>query len=219
MIIDGYRFAKYLHDTGLTAEEFYLLYRVMLQEQNIANGILKVPGIKESEASFQFSKWSEIYQTKHSIYLNTPIEWLDIVYKLAKEGFIEIWPSKKESIKLTEMKVTDKFKSYFLISDVEQAFYEFVKLYPVWVYVKGNKYPAMDKAPEELFKLYDKYILKGGNSVLHERCLLLTEKYLNSLENKGAPYKISNYIIDAYEGIARGIEEDAQNDYSFSEEV
>lgn len=219
MIIDGYRFAKYLHDTGLTAEEFYLLYRVMLQEQNIANGILKVPGIKENEASFQFAKWSEIYQVKHSYYLDTDIKWLDIVYKLVDEGFVEVWNKDKNIIKLTEIKVTTKFKNYFLISDVEQAFYEFVKIYPSWVYVKGNKFPAMDLAPHELVKLYDQYILKGGNAPLHERCLLLTERFLNSNESKGAPYKISNYIINAYEGIAKAIEDDAQNDYSFGEEV
>lgn len=219
MIIDGYRFAKYLNDTGLRAEEFWLLYRVMLQEQNISDGILKVPGIAESEATFQFSKWSQIYQEKGNFYLGVGIDWIQILKKLESEGYVELWNKRESEIKLTEVKVTDKFKKHFLISDIEQAFYELVEIYPTWIEIKGNRYPAQDKSPEELAKLYDKHILKGGNMLLHHRCIILTEKYIKGRDSKHAPYKLSNYISEAFEGIASGLEKDNQTENSFSEEV
>lgn len=218
MIIDGYRFAKYLHDTGLKAEEFYLAYRIMVQEQNIVNNLFKLPGIKDSDDALQFSQWSKIYQDTH-----TPDNesWKSMCRRLQSKGFVEIWTREEDIIKLTDIKVTDLFKGYFFISESEHAVTEFLEIYPDWVIVNNSRYPARDKPIEELAKLYDKHITKGGSRVLHERCLLLTESYLKSLPtgNKSAPYKASNYIIEAFDGIASGIEKSGSYDDPFSEEA
>ena len=203
-MIEGVRIAKYLSNTGLMMEEFYLLYRLMFQEQNIKNGMLKPPGKEENDR--EFSRLSQEYQEKHQNYLDTGIDWVKICKKLQKEEYLEIWTNNLDAIKLTEMKVTEKFKQHFLISDVERVFNDVLKLYPSWVSVRGIEFPAMDKSPEELVKLYGEHILKGNNALLHERFMLVTEKYLEKSQSKYAKYKLSNWIKEAYHGVAYAYE-------------
>lgn len=222
MILDGYRYAKYLDNTGLSSEEYYLLYRIMLQEQNLIDGILKVSAGEKEEAIKQFSKWSQKYQERHRNYLGTDIDWLKICDNLEDKEFLLIHVPLRDrknrtSYKLSELTVTDKFKSCFLLSDVEQAFYEFKAIYPEWVVIKGARFPSQDKAPEELVKIYDEYVLKGGNALFHERCLLITQRYLSQQESRNAPYKMSNYFKEAYQGIAEVLEKEAQQGDTYEE--
>jgi hypothetical protein len=209
-MIEGIRIAKYLKDTGLMMEEFYLLYRLMFQEENIKHGMLKPPS-KEVDENVEFSKLSQEYQEKHQTYLDTGIDWVKICRKLSTEEYLTIWGNTPDVIKLTEMKVTEKFKQHFLISDVEQAFNDVLRLYPSWVNVKGLEFPAVDKSPEILAKLYGEHVLKGRNALLHERFLMITELYLKRSQSKYAKYKLSNWIIEAYHGVAYAYENDKES--------
>lgn len=205
-MIEGIRIAKYLSNTGLMVEEFYLLYRLMFQEENIKNGLLKPPGKEEGDVNVEFSKLSQKYQEKHQSYLDTGINWVKICRKLQSEQYLEIWTDNLDIIKLTEMKVTEKFKQHFLISDIEQAFNDVLKLYPSWVNVKGIEYPAVDKSPATLIKLYGEHVLNGRNALLHERFLMITELYLKKNDSRYAKYKLSNWITEAYHGVAYAYE-------------
>lgn len=206
-MFDGERLAERLEETELSVEAFYFLYRIMRQEQNISGNILKFPGKKESdEANIRFSQLSEKYQQRFKTVMNTELDWVTLANKLSDLGYLEIWRQNVDEIKLSDIRVTDQFKSYFLISDLEKAYTEVLELWPSWVWVNNTKYTAIDKSPDEMAKLYDQHVLKGGNSILHHRFLLVTSMYLESFQKKGAPYKLSKWITDIYENVANTIE-------------
>lgn len=206
-MVDAYRFAKYLDETKLTAEEFWLLYRIMIQEGIIKGEKLKIPNVDSNKASHDFSIWSNKYQIEHKNYLNREISWREILDKLEAEEYVENWD--KENYLIHKMRVTDKFKNKFLISDIDQAFMEFVEIYPKRVIDfkrEKGRYPAMNLSPDTLAKMYNEKILKGGNRLLHERCLLITSIYLEDGNFRDAPMNMSNYF-EAFDGIAALIEE------------
>jgi hypothetical protein len=207
-MFDGNRIAERLDETELPIEEFYFLYRIMCQEQNISSGILKSPGKKESdEAGIRFSQLSEKYQQRFKTILNSGKDWIVVANELADKGFLEIWKQTSTEIKLTDMRVTDLFKSYFLISDINKAYIEVLEIWPPWLWANNVKYSAIDKSPDEMAKIYDQHILKGGSLILHERFLMITKMYLETLQKKGAPYKLSNWIINIFENVAIAMEQ------------
>lgn len=206
-MLDGKRISDRLEETGLMMEEFYFLYRLMCQEQNISSGVLKSPGKKESdEVIIRFSQLSERYQQRFQTYLNTGIDWVTIANKLADEDYLEIWKQTNEEIKLTDMRVTEKFKGYFLISDIDAAYTEVLEIWPSWIWVNNVKYSAVDKSPDEMAKLYNIHIMKGNNALLHERFLMITKLYIEQWQKKGAPYKLSKWITEIYENVAIAME-------------
>lgn len=213
MIIDGQKFPLYLRNTGLRAEQFYLLYRIMVLESNLIDGITKVKVDDKESYIKEFAIWSEDYERLHAKELNS----LENCFLLEEKEFLEIHIKEKDrvnltSIPLSKMKVTSKFKSYFLISDAKQAFYDFIDIYPMWVIVKGTRFPSKDLPEEQLIELYHKHITKGGNALLHERCLLITKRYLDSNDSRNAPMRISKFITEVYDGVAEAIEKEAQYD-------
>lgn len=212
-MLDGNRIAEFLESNKeykMSMEKFYFLYRLMAQEQNITSGVLKYPGKKESdEAGIRFSQLSESYQQRFKTYLNSGIDWVTIAQELSEQGFLEIWSPEKNpiEIKLTEMRVTDKFKSFFLLSDIQKAYIEVLEIWPPWVWVNNVKFSSVDKSPDEMAKLYDQHVLKGGSAILHERFLMITKMFLEQRQIKGAPYKLSKWIIDIYENVAMALEQ------------
>ena len=214
-MVDAYKFAEYLERTKLSADEFWFLYRVMILQDNNKNGVFKVPNITTNEASFNFSLWNKTYQERFKTYLNTGIDWRAIVDKLDNEGYLENWG---KEYKMNEMKVTDKFTSNFLISDVEKAFMEFYSIYPKQVRIKSSIWPSLNTSREILTKQYNEVILKGGNELLHHRCLMITEMYLEEGNFKDAPYNIENYF-KAFEGISAMMEEKDKSNDSFYDAI
>lgn len=208
-MVDGFRLSKYYRETGLSMEEFWYLYQIFLQEPNVAAGILKVIPEELHKATAEFSKNSKHYLENAKI-AGKPIDRRAMLFDLESRGFIEIWTKDLEAeIKLSDVKVTDKFKDSFLIDDVSDAFKEFLAIYPKMVYIaKTNSYfPTANKSLTALAREYNELILKGGNMWNHQRCLLITEKYLEIQGNKKfANYNITNYFIN-FEGIATALEQ------------
>ena len=216
-MVDVYKFAEYLERTKLSAEEFWFLYRVMILQDNNKNGVFKVPDITSNKASFNFSLWNKEYQERFKTYLDKDVDWKGLVDKLDKEGYLENWG---KEYKMNEMKVTDNFTNNFLISNVEQAFMDFVKIYPSRVVNFGKKpvYASFDLQQDVLTKMYNEKILRGGNKILHDRCLIVTETYLDYGNFRDAPMKMSKYF-DAFEGIARMMEDKEEDNNSFYDAI
>ena len=214
-MVDAYKFMEYLNRTELAEREFWFLYRVMILQDNNRNGVFKVPNITENQASFNFSLWNKVYQERFSIYLGEKVNWKGLVDKLDSEGYLENW---SKDYKMNEMKVTDKFKSNFLISDVEKAFMEFYSIYPKMIRVNQAIYPSLNFSIEVLSKKYNEQILKGGNELLHLRCLMITEIYLDQGNFKDAPMSIGKYF-DQYDGIAAMMEEKDKSSDSFYDAI
>lgn len=207
-MVDGFRLSKYLNQTKLSAEEFWFLYRILVQEPTVSGSILKIVTEDVHEATSKFSMWSEIYHKEARIG-GEPIDWKKVLFTLEDRGFIEIWSKNPEvEILLSEVKTTEEFKKEFLISDIRVALMEFVEIYPMWVFIQktGSKFPSMNKNLDILEREYNEKILKGGNMLLHQRCLLITKMYLDSENKKWANCNMSTYF-DSFEGIARAFEQ------------
>lgn len=205
-MVDGFRLSKYLNQTKLSAEEFWFLYRVLVQEPNVSGSVLKVITEDIHKATHKFSVWSEIYHKEARIG-GDKIDWKKVLFTLEERGFIEIWSNNPNQILLNEVKTTEKFKKEFLISDIRNALMEFVEIYPMWVYIQktNSKFPSQNKSLDELERDYNEKVLKGGNMLLHQRCLLITKMYLESENKKWANCNMSTYF-DSFEGIARAFE-------------
>lgn len=198
-MIDGVKLAKYLHDTDLKIHEFWFLYAVMTCEDNFRGEEIKIPQTVDNK---QFNEYIAIYFKRHKPAKG--MKWSEVAYKLEDEGWLDTNQERKEALKLRSCRVTEQFKSYFMLSDANVAFTDFLERYPRWVYVKGTKYTTIDMSPDILAETYFTKILKKGNALLHERALLITEMFIR--DNSGdAPYKISTYF-ERYEGIAMSYE-------------
>lgn len=199
-MIDGLKLAKYLHDTGLKVQEFWFLYCVMCLEDNFRDGMIKIP---QSDDNLTFNDYIKRYfTTKEPDEVNS--KWSELAFNLEQQDWLDIHQPQEGVLKLKSCRVTDKFKQEFLISDSEAAFKEFLAIYPSRVYVNGNGYPTIDMPPELLAEKYNDLILRKGNKLLHQRCLALTEKFVDENDGK-ALFKISEYFL-RYEGIALGYE-------------
>lgn len=209
-MVDGYRLSNYYRETGLSMEEFWFLYQIFMQEPNVAEGLLKVVPEELHAATAKFNSNSKHY-LEHATIAGEPIDRRKMLFSLEDRGFIEIWSKDLNAeILITDVKVTDKFKNTFLIDDIAKAFNEFLSIYPKLVYIQktGSIYPSINKPLDQLQREYNEMILKGGNMWNHQRCLLITEKYLEMQGDKRyAKYNITNYLIN-FEGIAIAIESD-----------
>jgi hypothetical protein len=195
-MIDGLKLSKYLNDTELHIQEFWFLYAMMNLERN--ENIL--PFTDENK---NFNEYIKTYFTKISPDVgNIDYNWSDVGFNLEKREWLEINQKKESPLVLKNCRVTDKFKSTFFISDIEQAIKELIEIYPKQLYHNGKKqpYPAIDKSPEELAEYYNSKVLKNGNAFEHQRCLLITEIWVADNNNE-IPYKISTYL-DRFHGIA-----------------
>lgn len=216
-MVEGFKLSMYLDETGLAAEEFYYLYRIMLLEPDASDRILKITMKDVHEGTFLFSQMSLKYQENATIG-GDKIDWKKICFSLEEKGFIEIWD--KNDLSLTGVKVTDKFKKEFFISDVETAFMEVVAMYPKMVRINKStsRYPALNEPLSVLAKEYNEKILLNGNKARHYRFLAITEMYLRDIDSQYAPYNLQNYF-KAFEGIAIAYESGSQAERSNVEEM
>ena len=203
-MIDGPKLAKYLNDTGLKVQEFWFLYCVMNLE-DVFRGVVEV-SIPQDKDNTLFNKHVFEYFKNHNPDIDGKTKWSTLAFQLEEKGWIETFQRPEEGKKLAirKCRVTEQFKNTFLVSDSMEAFVEFVKTYPRFVHVNGKNFSTIDMSPELLAEIYNTKILKKGNLLLHERCLLITGMYLRD-NNGEANYKMSSYF-ERYEGIALGYE-------------
>jgi hypothetical protein len=201
-MIDAFKFMTFLSEHGLKAEEFWLLYCVMVQEQNNKNGNVRVNASGTAVELTEFSKMAKLY-FDNGILGNQFVDYVALALGLEERGFVEIWARKDDSIKLKDMKITSKFREKFAVDSAEEALQEIIAIYPkaVRILKQSRIFPSVNKTIPELAKIYDEYVLKGGSMLNHKRCLILTEKYLQDQGNDDAPMNLENYFKQ-FEGIA-----------------
>lgn len=207
-MIDPFKVARFLDTLQIKAEEYWLMYRIMVNQNNYnKNNTLKIP----NDANIiEFSKLSESYQLR----FKHDIDWVAMCKSLEEKGYLEIWSNNPDltHIKLNELKVTDKFLQYFYITDVESAFEEFIKLYPKQVRIKD----AFSSKPkffsvwgkndrDSLIEMFRVMILKGNNNILFTRFMEITRLYLEDNDSEYASYNIEGYF-KAFEGISHTYE-------------
>lgn len=152
------------------------------------------------EEDLDFNKYIHDYFTTKTPDIASTLSWSDLAFSLERCGWIEIYQKKETPLQINKCKVTEKFKGYFMISDVEAAFKDFCSYYPASIRVNERIYTTMDLGIDEMVSVYKNKILKGNSALNHERCIMITELFIK--ENKGlAPYKLSNYFT-RFEGIA-----------------
>jgi len=198
-MVEPFKLAKFLDELCITAEEYWLLYRVMINQNNYDDNLFKVP---RDINIIEFGQLSQKYQDRHDI------NWIQICKNLEQKEYLEIWGN-DENIKLTNLKVTDKFLQYFYITDVEDAFEQFIAIYPKQVHIKDingltkpKKYSVWGKhSKDELVEMFRVNILKGNNNILFTRFMEITKLYLDDCNSNSAPYNIEGYF-KAFDGIA-----------------
>lgn len=202
-MIDPFKTAKFLDNLQIKAEEYWLMYRIMVNQNNYKDNTLKIP---DNDNIIEFSRLSELYQTR----FKNDINWVDMCYKLEEKGYLQIWSKEKNLtyFKLSELKVTEKFLQYFYITDVESAFEEFINIYPKQLRLKDafSKTPKIisvwgKNSRDDLINLFKVIILKGNNNILFARFMELTKLYLADNDSQYATYNIEGYF-KAFEGIA-----------------
>lgn len=209
-MIDGIRLSTYLDETGLSADQFWLLYRIMLQEPLMADMLVNVHGIEKQHAIKKFSLESKIYQETHRYFNGQNTDYVGMCQHLEEKGFLEIWaPLVTDSIKLKDLKVTDKFKKNFFSSDLDTMIEEVIKLYPKELIVTNDSgtrhYKTINMGKEALKDKYNALILKGGDKQRHYRFLSITETFIEDSGSRYALYGIDKYLT-LYDSIALEIE-------------
>lgn len=192
-MIEPFKLATFLEGLEIEIEDFWLLYRIMINQGNYSNDILKIP---KNINLIEFAQLSERYQERFK-----KNDWSKRLKDLEQLGFVEIWTQNYE-IKLNEVRITEQFLQHFYITDVEEAFEEFITLYPKQVKVENKKYSVWGKnSKDELIQMFKTYIIKGNNNILFARFMEITKLYLNDNDSTCAPYNIESYF-KAFEGIA-----------------
>lgn len=212
---------EYLHEKEISAEEFWLLYRIMVQEPNNKGGHIKVTTLDKNQGFKNFAMWSKIYNDRATIG-KKKVDWVSVAVDLEERGFLEIWSRKDDSIQLADIKVTDKFRKHFVVNSVEEALNELIEIYPKMVRITrdSKKYPAINQPLPVLAKKYDELILKGGNIYNHWRCMAITQRYLDDLDSNSAPMGLDKYF-EQFDGIAiayeKGGEGKTQTDETYND--
>lgn len=192
-MIEPFKLATFLEGLEIEIEDFWLLYRIMINQGNYSNDILKIP---KNINLIEFAQLSERYQERFK-----KNDWSKRLKDLEQLGFVEIWTQNYE-IRLNEVRITEQFLQHFYITDVEEAFEEFITLYPKQVKVENKKYSVWGKnSKDELIQMFKTYIIKGNNNILFARFMEITKLYLNDNDSTCAPYNIESYF-KAFEGIA-----------------
>lgn len=192
-MIEPFKIATFLDGLEIEMEDFWLLYRTMINQGNYSNDILKIP---KNINLIEFAQLSEKYQERFK-----KNDWTKRCRELEKKGYIEIW-TQNEEIKLNEIKITEQFLQHFYITDVEEAFEEFITIYPKQIKVENKKYSVWGKnSKDELIQMFKTYIIKGNNNILFARFMEITKLYLNDNDSNCATYNIESYF-KAFEGIA-----------------
>ena len=192
-MIEPFKLATFLEGLEIEIEDFWLLYRIMINQGNYSNDILKIP---KNINLIEFAQLSERYQERFK-----KNDWSKRLRDLEQLGFVEIWTQNYE-IKLNEVRITEQFLQHFYITDVEEAFEEFITIYPKQVKVENKKYSVWGKnSKDELIQMFKTYIIKGNNNILFARFMEITKLYLNDNDSTCAPYNIESYF-KAFEGIA-----------------
>lgn len=192
-MIEPFKIASFLDELEIEMEDFWLLYRIMINQGNYSNDILKIP---KNINLIEFAQLSERYQERFK-----KNDWSKRLKDLERLGFVEIWTQNYE-IRLNEVRITEQFLRHFYITDVEEAFEEFISIYPKQVKVENKKYSVWGKnSKNELIQMFKTYIIKGNNNILFARFMEITKLYLNDNDSTCAPYNIESYF-KAFEGIA-----------------
>lgn len=192
-MIEPFKIATFLDGLEIEIEDFWLLYRIMINQGNYSNDILKIP---KNLNLIEFAQLSEKYQERFK-----KNDWSKRLKNLEQLGFVEIWTQNYE-IKLNEVRITEQFLQHFYITDVEEAFEEFITIYPKQVKVDNKKYSVWGKnSKDELIQMFKSYIIKGNNNILFARFMEITKLYLNDNDSNCATYNIESYF-KAFEGIA-----------------
>ena len=192
-MIEPFKIASFLDELEIEMEDFWLLYRIMINQGNYSNDILKIP---KNINLIEFAQLSEKYQERFK-----KNDWSKRLRDLEQLGFVEIWTQNYE-IKLNEVRITEQFLQYFYITDIEEAFEEFITIYPKQIKVDNKKYSVWGKnSKDELIQMFKTYIIKGNNNILFARFMEITKLYLNDNDSTCAPYNIESYF-KAFEGIA-----------------
>ena len=192
-MIEPFKLATFLEGLEIEIEDFWLLYRIMINQGNYSNDILKIP---KNINLIEFAQLSERYQERFK-----KNDWSKRLKDLERLGFVEIWTQNYE-IKLNEVRITEQFLQYFYITDIEEAFEEFITIYPKQIKVENKKYSVWGKnSKDELIQMFKTYIIKGNNNILFARFMEITKLYLNDNDSTCAPYNIESYF-KAFEGIA-----------------
>lgn len=200
-MVEPFKIQRFYKSLDINAEQFWLMYRIMINQGNYKDNLLKIPN---NEDLLEFSRLSEEYQHR----FKHDFDWIKMINDLEQKEYLEIWSNDKE-IKLTNLKVTDKFLQYFYITDVEDAFEQFISIYPKQVHVKDSsnltkpkKYSVWGKhSKDELVEMFRVNILKGNNNILFARFMEITKLYLDDCNSNSAPYNIEGYF-KAFDGIA-----------------
>lgn len=192
-MIEPFKIASFLDELEIEMEDFWLLYRIMINQGNYSNDILKIP---KNINLIEFAQLSERYQERFK-----KNDWSKRLKDLERLGFVEIWTQNYE-IRLNEVRITEQLLQYFYITDIEEAFEEFITIYPKQIKVDNKKYSVWGKnSKDELIQMFKTYIIKGNNNILFARFMEITKLYLNDNDSTCAPYNIESYF-KAFEGIA-----------------
>jgi hypothetical protein len=192
-MIEPFKIATFLDGLEIEMEDFWLLYRIMINQGNYSNDILKIP---KNINLIEFAQLSEKYQERFK-----KNDWNRRLRDLEVLGYVEIWTQNHE-IKLNEVRITEQFLQHFYITDVEEAFEEFITIYPKQIKVENKKYSVWGKnSKDELIQMFKTYIIKGNNNILFARFMEITKLYLNDNDTNCATYNIESYF-KAFEGIA-----------------
>ncbi len=192
-MIEPFKIATFLDGLEIEMEDFWLLYRTMINQGNYSNDILKIP---KNINLIEFAQLSEKYQERFK-----KNDWSRRLRNLEVLGYVEIW-TEHEEIKLNTVRITEQFLQHFYITDIEEAFEEFITIYPKQIKVENKKYSVWGKnSKDELIQMFKTYIIKGNNNILFARFMEITKLYLNDNDSNSATYNIENYF-KAFEGIA-----------------
>lgn len=214
-MVEPFKLAKFLDKLEITIEEYWLCYRILVLKNSYNNVRLEVP----DNDLLDFGKLSQEYQER----FKEVIDWKQLAKNLEEKGFICIWSHDLNNFDIANITIEEEFLQYFYIDDLRAAFAEFIHLYPrqIEVNIKGKRtvYSSYGKKSEdELITLMQKYILKGNSNILFARFMEITRMYLNEQSSKYAPYNIEGYFM-AFEGIAKGYEEDSKIGQLFEDNI
>lgn len=198
-MIEPFKIASFLDELNIEMEDFWLLYRIMINQGNYSNDILKIP---KNINLIEFAQLSERYQERFK-----KNDWSKRLRNLEKQEFVEIW-TELEEIKLNTVRITDKFLQYFYITDIERAFEDFIKLYPDKLLIndqfskKSKPLSTWGKnSKDELIQLFKTIIIEGNNNIKYAKFMEITKLYLDDCNSEYATYNIEGYF-KAFEGIA-----------------
>lgn len=172
---------KLINKIGLSFEEFDLIYSIYLcqQERGINN-----------EFNKDFDNYYDINKFK--------FDYPKFIKRAESEGLLEYHGNINTDKKLSFNKIliTEKFKNGLTL-DINECWKEVIAVYPKKIYVEGKEF-STKQATVDLKLLYFNKVTQGGNRLLHQEFVGLTDVFYSNdrpVSYRAGSVKLEKWIM------------------------